>query len=90
MNSIYEQLNIDIIAPIPLYYQIKIFMIKHIEDNRLKEGELISLEELCIFKWQLGKLFRISKGLIDEDLEQNSLYNTLKIKYNIEIAHINR
>lgn len=51
MNSIYEQLNIDIIAPIPLYYQIKIFMIKHIEDNRLKEGELISLEELCIFKW---------------------------------------
>lgn len=33
---------------------------------------------------------KLCKGLIDEDLEQNSLYDTLKTKYNIEIAHINR
>ena len=157
MNSIYKQLKIDRTVPIPLYYQIKTFMIKHIEDNSLKDGELVPPEEeLCAYLnvsrptvrqaflelVHEGYLNRIkSKGtfvtrpkiagdfiqkiqtynqemqyyglkpktkllsiseidvfaevmekmkLIDEDLEQNSLYDTLKTKYNIEIAHINR
>ena len=50
MNSIYKQLKIDRTVPIPLYYQIKTFMIKHIEDNSLKDGELVPPEEeLCAY-----------------------------------------
>lgn len=192
MNSIYEQLKIDRTVPIPLYYQIKTFMIKHIEDNSLKDGELVppeeelcaylnvsrptvrqaflelvhegylnrikskgtfvtrpkiagdfiqkiqtynqeiqyyglkpktkllSISEIDVFAEVMEKLkltekdkviclerlryaddkpivyvktfipVKLCKGLIDEDLEQNSLYDTLKTKYNIEIAHINR
>ena len=192
MNSIYKQLKIDRTVPIPLYYQIKTFMIKHIEDNSLKDVELVppeeelcaylnvsrptvrqaflelvhegylnrikskgtfvtrpkiagdfiqkiqtynqemqyyglkpktkllSISEIDVFAEVMEKMkltekdkviclerlryaddkpivyvktfipVKLCKGLIDEDLEQNSLYDTLKTKYNIEIAHINR
>lgn len=33
MNSIYEQLKIDRTVPIPLYYQIKTFMIGYVTTN---------------------------------------------------------
>ena len=45
-----KQLKIDRTVPIPLYYQIKLLMIKHIEDNSLKDGELVPPEEeLCAY-----------------------------------------
>lgn len=48
MNSVYSRLKLDRNIPVPLYYQLKQFMIKNIESNTLKEGDVVPTEEeLC-------------------------------------------
>lgn len=48
MNSIYEQVHLDRNIPVPLYYQLKKFMLEHIDNGDLKEGDPVpSEEELC-------------------------------------------
>lgn len=48
MNSIYHTLKLDRNIPIPLYYQLKQFMMDNINNNTLKEGESVPTEEeLC-------------------------------------------
>ncbi len=48
MNSVYYQLKLDRNIPVPLYYQLKQFMVKNIENNILKEGDTVPTEEeLC-------------------------------------------
>lgn len=48
MNPIYETLTLDRTIPVPLYYQLKQFMIDNIKNNVLKEGEAVPTEEeLC-------------------------------------------
>ena len=48
MNRVYYKLKMDRNIPVPLYYQLKQFMISQIEQNVLKEGDPVpSEEELC-------------------------------------------
>ncbi|MBC5646940.1 GntR family transcriptional regulator [Christensenella tenuis] len=48
MNSVYYQLELDRNIPVPLYYQLKQFMIENIENGKLKEGDAVPTEEeLC-------------------------------------------
>ena len=39
MNSIYEQVHLDRNIPVPLYYQLKKFMMEHIYNGYMKECE---------------------------------------------------
>ena len=45
MNSIYEQVHLDRNIPVPLYYQLKKFMLEHIDNGDLKEGDPVPSEE---------------------------------------------
>lgn len=48
MNDIYRNVNLDRNIPVPLYYQLKKFMLEHIDSGDLKEGDPVpSEEELC-------------------------------------------
>lgn len=48
MNPIYNDLKLDRSIPVPLYYQLKQFMIDNIKNDNLKEGEPVPTEEeLC-------------------------------------------
>lgn len=48
MNTIYYKLKLDREIPVPLYYQLKQFMIEQIEKGVLAEGDPVpSEEELC-------------------------------------------
>lgn len=48
MNPIYQTIVLERKIPIPLYYQLKQFMIEHINNDSLKEGEMVPPEEeLC-------------------------------------------
>lgn len=48
MNPIFNELKIDRDIPIPIYYQVKLFMIEHIKTGNFKDGELVPPEEeLC-------------------------------------------
>ena len=49
MNSIYEQLKIDRTVPIPLYYQIKTFMINHIEDLHIFRNNFMVKEDANVY-----------------------------------------
>lgn len=49
MNPIYQTIVLERKIPIPLYYQLKQFMIEYINNDTLKEGEMVPPEEeLCI------------------------------------------
>lgn len=41
MNKIYEDMKLDRTIPIPLYYQLKQYMMQHIDNGNLKDGELV-------------------------------------------------
>ena len=45
MNPVYYQLKLDRDIPVPLYYQLKQFMITNIENGKLKEGDAVPTEE---------------------------------------------
>lgn len=48
MNPIYQNIKLERKVPIPLYYQLKQIMIDRINDDSLKEGEMVlPEEELC-------------------------------------------
>lgn len=48
MNDIYQNVKLNRAIPVPLYYQLKQFMLAHIDNGDLKEGDPVpSEEELC-------------------------------------------
>ena len=48
MDAIYYQCKLDRKIPVPLYYQLKKFMVDQIEAGVLKEGDPVpSEDELC-------------------------------------------
>ncbi|MBQ9941833.1 MAG: GntR family transcriptional regulator [Christensenellaceae bacterium] len=58
MNTIYKSLKLDRNIPVPLYYQLKQFMIDQIEQGRLQEGDPVPPEE------ELCELLSISRATI--------------------------
>ena len=58
MNPVYYQLKLDRDIPVPLYYQLKQFMITNIENGKLKEGDAVPTEE------ELCSILNISRATI--------------------------
>ena len=77
MNKIYESMKLDRTIPIPLYYQLKQYMIQSIESGTLKEGELVPPEE------ELCSLLEVSRPTIRQaflELAREGYLNRVKAK----------
>ena len=77
MNMVYKKIRLDRNIPVPLYYQLKQYMVQYIESGELKDGELVPPEE------ELCTLFNISRPTIRQafsELVQEGYLNRVKAK----------
>lgn len=77
MNSIYQKMTLDRNIPVPLYYQLKQYMIDHIQNGDLKDGELVPPEE------ELCSQLKISRPTIRQaftELAHEGYLNRVKAK----------
>lgn len=89
MNPIYQTLKLDRAIPVPLYYQLKQFMIDNIKNNVLKEGEAVPTEEeLCalldISRPTVRQAFTalVTEGYLDRVKAKGTFITRPKIKGN--------